>query len=186
MVSGYSELTVSQYDRIVDILNGHLSDVDKDLHIVSVLCGLDVHVLKALEVGVVNDMIGTAKFLSVPYHPIEVSEFDWGGYHFVIDHNISYGQYCDVLHAKGSGGLLHAILIPEGHSYNDGYDIDFGDMSYELGMGIILGFVNGLRVYAGASLKSLRPRLVERIFSKRYRQVDSLVRDMANWLSSGK
>lgn len=187
MVGSYDELSLLQYDSVSKILNDEsISDEDKDIRIVSILSGVGVDELLCMDAGDVRGMIKQAMFLAVPCVAEDVSEFDYGGYHFHVRNEINYGQYCDVIHASGSVELLHAILVPDGHDYNDGYDVDFSGIDFKTGWGILYFFVNGLRESVGAILKSSRPNMVKRIFSRRYRRMDSLIGSMVSLLSSGK
>lgn len=185
MISSYSELSLAAYDKVVGVLNdSSLDGVEKDLSILNILSGIDMDELRGMSVYDIEGMLEAAKFLSVPLDVEEVGEFDYDGYHFVLGYNdITYSQYVDVLHAKDSAGVLHAVCVPVGHKYNDGYDIDFGGMDLSLAKGVLDSFMHGLRGSVQLTLKSFRPSLLRRIFSKRFRQVDSLIQRTVSLLS---
>lgn len=170
MITSYDDLTISQRDRISEIINDKTkTDVEKDDAILLVL-GFDSNkhnfsnTAKAIE---------KAKFLLKPCPVTKLKTFKYGGYTFKMPRvtQITYAQYVDMCNSHDNVGMLRAICVPEGHSYNDGYDLDFSNLPYPIAASIIDPFVQSWLRRSLSSLHSLVSIMkVRTIFSKRYRR----------------
>lgn len=192
MKSSWEELTMCDYEDIVGIIGSKDDDKVKDAKLLAVLDGCMPQDVWKREYDEVMCMKDKARFLGMPIEVKCCDKFEYGGYVFKTKGitNISYGQYIDIESANGYVDLLRCILIPEGRSYNDGYEVDWGGIPYVIGKGVLEVFMNGLVTFAKRSLGSLRLRMkVLRIMRKSfpsYPEVDSLISDTVCSLSSRK
>lgn len=185
MITSYSTLPISKYDEIVSIVDSSLSDFDKDTRIVSILSGIPVPELNQLPAYEVFSLISRSKFLSEPPKFLNLQSFTFQGFTFTPSFNLTYAQYMDAQSARSTPLLLHAILVPEGHSYNDGYQVDFSSLDSLSSLSILNSFIVGSIDSIQGSLQSSRRSLrLKRILSSRYRALDNLLRDLATLLSS--
>lgn len=182
MVSAYSQLTIGQYDKISSILSSDLSPRDKDLQLLSLLSGLPVTKLLSMPVEEVESLQKSALFLSTQPSSISLPKsISYSGFTFRLKfEEVVFGQYMDFHSFQGSlTDFLHIILVPEGHTYLDGYEVDFSDLPADLSISIIRSFVTSL-------VKSTRGTLRYFRTMSRLRKQQSLVdflRDMDSHIS---
>lgn len=129
----WSDITLSDYDRILEIAKSEDDDLNKDVKVISLLYGLEEKEIWNLPVDDVADYKAGIAFLAEPMQAnpkkcakIHIADED---YRVCTDlSKFTYAQYCDfTVYWKKENNLvdvLSAILVPEGKTYGEGYDIN--------------------------------------------------------------
>lgn len=159
-----NDLTVKQVMNIKNITVE--DDVTKALEIVSI-----VYDCNAEDISI-NEFQNKLKDidLSKPVDRPKVKKsYVINGTKYILDKslNISTAQYVDYTNYMKEGDLvkiLSVFLIPEGHKYNDGYDIfkvmkDMEEMSYPTATSIGFFFLRLLKIYIKLFLPFLTRKL---------------------------
>ena len=142
--NSWEELTWNEYEQIEQILNTDIPSDYKAVHLVSVLTGVSVDELERLPISQFQRLIPALEFLQTEAithtHQFEYTinghEYDFKGKLT----EITTAQYIDYRTYMGEEQqdivkLMSCFLIPKGHEYNDGYDMeqvknDIGDMCW--------------------------------------------------------
>lgn len=171
MTENFNTLTIGQYLDIVAANNDDsLSPLDMQVRIISILSGLSEEEVLHLPLGEYKEMSRKAAFLSG--HDLKgtrvaeqyrigkltlVPVSDW--------RKIETAQYIDFQSFLSAGmdehivDILSCLLIPKGHRYNDGYDMDAVKDAVREGMSIAEGaalvafFLNLFRALIADSLR---------------------------------
>ena len=131
--NSWESLTWNEYEQLEQILNADIPTDYKTVHIVSVLSGLSVDEIEALPISQFQKFLPALDFLNTEpethHHKFEYTingrEYEFKG---KID-EITTAQYIDYRsymekEQKDVIELMSAFMIPKGHEYNDGYDMD--------------------------------------------------------------
>lgn len=187
MKGSWKDLTIRDYDGIRFALNSNKTDSEKDIDILSILSGKGVDVIRDMNPSDVSEMMDVAKFILTPADVEPVDEFQYGGYKFCTKgiEDITYGQLTDIEHCGDSySRLLGCILVPVGHKYQDGYQIDFGGIPFKIAKGVIDPFLDGLMGSTQRIIKStLRKLRVRKLMRPSLTQVINLLKDTQSLLS---
>lgn len=187
MIDSYKTLPLYKYDKIRDIIDSRDNERLKDSFILSILSDKDPNEILRLPVDEVSVLLKQASFLSSPIPQVDIKTFEYSGFTFSTDISLTYSQYMDTQSAKNYTSLLHAILVPEGHSYNDGYQVDFSNLDTVTAISIITSFMNGWMASIKDSLTSSRKAIrIRRMFSKSYNQMYNFLGSIVTYLSSVK
>lgn len=142
--NNWDEITWREYEQIEQILNTDIPSDYKAIHLVSVLTGKSVEEIEKLTVPQFTRLAEHLKFLETePETHTHQFEYTVNGreYRFAgkID-EITTAMYIDYRaymneEDKDIIKLMSVFLIPKGHDYNDGYDMeqvmsDIGDMCW--------------------------------------------------------
>lgn len=170
MITGWNELTVGKFIEIYDLTD----DADRGLRIAACLAGMTYDEILNAPLGKTKALLQNAEFLSKqPKLKRAKGEYVLNGrkYCFSRDLNsITTAQYIDysempkdLYHLPEIGAIF---LVPSGHTYNDGYDMETvtkdirEHMSYEdfnSIMGFFLGsFLISMRRFEKETLKTLK------------------------------
>lgn len=142
--NNWDDITWREYEQIEQILNTDIPSDYKAVHLVSVLTGKSVEELEVLPISQFQKLLPALEFLQTEpethTHKFEYNingrEYDFRG---KID-ELTTAQYIDYRaymseEDKDVIKLMSVFLIPKGHDYNDGYDMeqvksDIGDMCW--------------------------------------------------------
>lgn len=142
--NNWDDITWKEYEQIEQILNTDIPSDYKAVHLVSVLTGKSVEELELLPISQFQKFLPALEFLQTEpethTHQFEYTingrEYDFKG---KID-ELTTAQYIDYRaymneEDKDVIKLMSVFLIPKGHDYNDGYDMeqvmsDIGDMCW--------------------------------------------------------
>lgn len=142
--NNWDDITWKEYEQIEQILNTDIPSDYKAVHLVSVLTGKSLDEIEKLTVSQFTQLAEHLKFLETEpethTHQFEYTingrEYDFKG---KIDEittamYIDYRAYMDE-EDKDIIKLMSVFMIPKGHDYNDGYDMeqvmsDIGDMCW--------------------------------------------------------
>lgn len=142
--NNWDDITWKEYEQIEQILNTDIPSDYKAVHLVSVLTGKSVEELEMLPISQFQKFLPALEFLQTEpethTHQFEYTingrEYDFRG---KID-EITTAMYIDYRaymneEDKDVIKLMSVFMIPKGHDYNDGYDMeqvmsDIGDMCW--------------------------------------------------------
>lgn len=142
--NSWDSVTWKEYEQIEQILNTEISSDYKAINLVAVLTGLSLDEIELLPISEFQKFIPALEFLKTQpkthNHKFEytINDRDYV-FRGKLD-EISTAQYIDYRtymseENKDVVKLFSCFLIPKGHEYNDGYDIeqvksDIGDMCW--------------------------------------------------------
>lgn len=140
--NNWDEITWKEYEQIEQIINTDIPSDYKAIHLISVLTNKSVEEIENLTVTQFSKLSDNLQFLytepETHTHQFEYTingrEYDFKG---KIE-EITTAQYVDYrayIEEKDVIKLMSIFLIPKGHEYNDGYDMeqvrsDIGDMCW--------------------------------------------------------
>lgn len=142
--NNWDDITWKEYEQIEQILNTNIPSDYKAVHLVSVLTGKSVEELELLPISQFQKFLPALEFLQTEpethTHQFEYiingREYDFKGKidELTTAQYIDYRAYMDE-EDKDVIKLMSVFLIPKGHDYNDGYDMeqvmsDIGDMCW--------------------------------------------------------
>ena len=142
--NNWDEITWREYEQIEQILNTDIPSDYKAVHLVSVLTGKSVDEIEKLTVPQFTRLAEHLKFLETePETHTHQFEYTVNGREYTFTgeiEDITTAQYVDYRtymskEEKDVVELMSVFLIPKGHDYNDGYDMqqvksDIGDMCW--------------------------------------------------------
>ena len=130
MIDNYDALTLGHYMRVNAVLEGDGDELEKQVQIIAILADMEPDKVLLLPLADYASMAEKTAFLRVPCPVKEIPED--GRFMGLVPTGdftkINTAQYVDFQGlAKGFPGTLPEILaiflVPEGHAYNDGYDL---------------------------------------------------------------
>lgn len=132
MITSYEEMPVGAYLKLVEIAGADMPEDDANLATLAVLTGLSEEALLDLPLPDFRAKMNAAGFLLVYPRPAQVRDaYELGGVRYIPTRNerqMTAGQYIDfqtwTKEENRWAELLSCLLVPEGHTYNDGYDIE--------------------------------------------------------------
>lgn len=142
--NNWDEITWREYEQIEQILATDIPSDFKAIHLISVLTGLTPDEVERLPVSQFNKLLPAINFINkkakTHYHKFKYTingrEYDFKG----KLEEITTAQYLDYRtymneEEKDVVKLMSVFLIPVGHDYNDGYDMnqvmnDINDMCW--------------------------------------------------------
>ena len=131
--NNWNEITWKEYEQIEQILNTEISSDYKAINLVSVLTGLSLDEIELLPISEFQKFIPALEFLKTqPETHNHKFEYTVNGREYIFRgklDEISTAQYIDYRtymseENKDVVKLFSCFLIPKGHEYNDGYDIE--------------------------------------------------------------
>ena len=131
MIDNYNDLTLGTYLEIDKVVTGDAEEIDKQVRIIALLADISEDDILAMPLGEYGQMAAKTAFLREEVPPVTAPDRVIVGDRAYIPTRdftkITTAQYVD-FQTFSKGGvpmlseLLSALLIPEGHKYNDGYD----------------------------------------------------------------
>lgn len=140
----WEELTFNEVLQIQQIISADINDTYKASNILAVLAGVEVDVIEDLPIHKFSSLLPNIEFLhNDPPKCNHQDTYDINGRKYCLSANITditTAQYIDYQSYMKEENpdlckITSVFLIPDGHKYNDGYDIeqvwkDVGDMLY--------------------------------------------------------
>ena len=140
----WDALTWKEYEQLEQILNTDIPSDYKTVHIVSLLSGIPVETIETLPIAEFSKLLPALDFLNTePEKHTHQFEYTINGHEYDFKgklEDISTAQYIDYRaymneEEKDIVKLMSCFLIPKGHQYNDGYDMqqvtnDINDMCW--------------------------------------------------------
>lgn len=142
--NNWDDITWKEYEQIEQILNADIPSDYKAVHLISVLTGLEVEKIEVLPISQFQKLLPALEFLETePETHTHQFEYNINGREYYFKgklEEITTAQYIDYRaymneENKDVIKLMSVFLIPKGHDYNDGYDMeqvksDIGDMCW--------------------------------------------------------
>lgn len=123
----WRDITVEQFYKIKDIIEGPQDDY-LTLNLLDIIYDIDSSNMPITELNKYN---GALEFLNTEIPLVKLEEkYEINGIIYMTGYNlskISAAQFIDYQNYTGTNkyeDYLSVVFIPEGHQYNDGYDID--------------------------------------------------------------
>lgn len=123
----WNDITIKQYLALNDILLSDFDDAEKMIQIANVIYNCDVTELPLLEY---NEKINNLAFIHTKLEPTKLnSKYVINGNSYICNTNIESiqaNQFIDFqnyMKSKDMIGCISCFFIPEGHKYNDGYNM---------------------------------------------------------------
>lgn len=171
--NSWDALSWKEYEQIEQIISTDIPANYKAVHLVSVLTGMDVEDIELLPVTEFQKFLPALEFLQTEpethHHQFEYTVndrvYDFKGKidEMTTAQYIDYRAYMDK-EEKDIPELMSVFMIPKGHDYNDGYDMeqvksDIGDMCW-LDVRAAAFF---FRIWLAAYILILKSSLVEAV-----------------------
>lgn len=131
--NSWDSVTWKEYEQIEQIINADIPSDYKAVHLISVLSGLDVETIEELPISQIQKIMPALEFLKTePETHNHKFEYTVNGREYIFRgmlDEISTAQYIDYRtymseENKDVVKLFSCFLIPKGHEYNDGYDME--------------------------------------------------------------
>lgn len=128
----WSNISIRKYDEIVEVLNGNMDDLERNLNLLSIIKDMDIEEIEDLPLVEVGKMMREISFLNdEPKVRGKIPDYlVINGKRYSVMKNvkkISISQYIDFQNYLKMGGrveqLLSTIIIPEGKKYGE-YDFE--------------------------------------------------------------
>ena len=130
----WNHITGEQYWEIFDILNSEASDLQKQAELIALIEGKPVDEILSLDMSSAAELINKLEFLnkfelSKRYHPssIIIDNKKYNVYPNLANLNVAqfidYQSFIAQPFRESYDKILSIFLIPDGHEYNNGYDI---------------------------------------------------------------
>ena len=134
IIDNYNRLTLGQYMEIQEISNNEsLEDIDKQVQILSVLTGMAGEEILHLPIHEYKELVAKSAFLkpgNINFHPV-AKKYILGGFELIPCRDFRKIETCQYIDFQTYAPdldhhlveFLSVILVPNGHRYNEGYDI---------------------------------------------------------------
>lgn len=190
--NNWNDITWNEYEQLEQILTSDIPADYKSIHIVSLLTGKDIDEIEALPVSKFSKLAEQLSFIDIDpeyrthkfKYVINGREYDFKGKldEITTAQYIDYRSYMDQ-DEKSVVDLLSVFLIPSGHEYNDGYDIeqvksDIGDMSWLDVKAATFFFNKWLATYILTLKSSLLKTMKKTLKGKTYQERKKIKQDM--------
>lgn len=170
----WKDITIARHKAILNLYESRTEEEDPQLFAYDLVCavyGKDEEWINNLKVSEANDYVNTLAFVTEkPKHLPAKKSYILNGKKYCVGlnmQNLTTAQYIDFqqLYDKSNempAEFLSVIMVPEGHKYNDGYDINEvisdieNNLSVEEGLGLSDFFISLLRMSMRRSIRSLR------------------------------
>ena len=140
----WDAITWREYEQLEQILSSDIPSDYKAVHLVALLTGLDVATIENLPIAEFQKFLPALEFLQIePETHKHQFEYTVNGCEYAFRgklDEITTAQYIDYRaymqeENKDVVKLMSVFMIPKGHDYNDGYDMeqvqsDIGDMCW--------------------------------------------------------
>ena len=131
--TSWDELTWREYEQVEQILSADIPASYKTINLVALLAGQNVDTIEKLTVPAFQRLLPALEFLNTKpethYHKLEYTvngrEYDFKGKidEITTAQYIDYRTYMDE-ETKDVVKWMSVFIIPKGHEYNDGYDLE--------------------------------------------------------------
>lgn len=131
--NSWDSLSWKEYEQLEQILNTDIPADFKTVHVIALLSGLTVEEIERIPVNQFNKILPALEFLQTEpethYHQFEYTingrDYDFKGklQEITTAQYIDYRAYINE-DQKDIVKLMSVFLIPKGHEYNDGYDME--------------------------------------------------------------
>ena len=153
MIDNYDDLTLGRHLEIDGILHTEAEEIDKQVAIIAILCDTTEDAILALPLADYAARAGKAAFLAQPCPPADVTDkpLQLAGMTLIPQADftkIVTAQYVDFQTLVRDfpatlPQILAIFLVPEGHAYNEGYDIaEVQEAVRQMPLALALGYAS--------------------------------------------
>jgi len=176
MISSYNDMTLGQLLQLQSLKDIEASDAVKEMMFISVLSGYSVEELRKMPNTQYASLQRCIEFLGTEKadEMQPASEVTINGNEYTITdeaNKVTAGQYIDFVSYSQNGGsvidLLSCLIIPKGHGYAEGYDVekvkaDITDLPLPIANYISFFWRASLALYARRMARQMR-RMMRRL-----------------------
>ena len=162
MITSYEEMNVNCYLELRQVAEMEGEPIDKQVAEIAILTGQDEISIMNLKLDKYRELSANLSFLTKPYPRRKVQKsYDVGKYELVLNKDVSditTKQFIDFQTfghdaEKNMVKMLSIVLIPKGHTYDNGYDI--ADVQEEIGEHLCIIDANEIYAFFLSKLKKL-------------------------------
>lgn len=146
--NSWESLTYGEYMQLVQIGEANIPENYKTTHLLSILTGESVEDIESLQITAFMKLVPHLQFLNEKPKDIEhKNEYEVNGRKYIVQADVDkictaqfldYSSYIKEKYDTNGPNtvkLASCFLVPEGHKYGDGYDVnqvwnDINDMSF--------------------------------------------------------
>lgn len=157
--TSWDGVSISKWKKLMELGKGaeNMRSEEFNIEVLSIMTGMSVEEIENLPLVTVQSLLSSISFINQPPTPDKSRikrSYTINGKKYVVFKNlkeITTAQYIDFQSYskdmdKNISEILAIFLIPEGHKYNEGYDIDETINDIEdndtLGIGAVLGLMS--------------------------------------------
>ena len=180
----WKDIPLRKYNDIYAINNTEYEDeIDRGIDLVSIIFDVDARNIPYGEFQSYLQQITKLPDIHNNDRPMAKYRINRTEYWMTLDYgNMTTAQYIDFQnYAKNNDllGIVSTSLIPDGHSYNDGYDMkDLEELSIHDGMSITAFFLDSYAKYTTVTLAYLRRKLKRMMKRKKMNKEE--IKDLEN------
>lgn len=194
MVDNWEELTIGQFIQIQQIIEANIPETYKTVNLISVLCGESIDYLEELPLTAFSRLNNKTNFILNTIPTVKHKDFYvLNGKKYVLEADISaistaqYIDYQTYLKESNPIDLMSLWLIPEGHKYNDGYNIakvklDIESMRFIDVQAVAFFLRMQLAAYILIMKDSSKKEMKKKASKKDIQQMETLYNNMASSL----
>lgn len=198
--NGWSSITYREFEELTQILSADIPEDYRVVNVISILTGLTVEEIEALPVTTFQRFLPHIEFLkTMPEEAKHKDEYEVNGRKYILCAYvpmITTAQYLDYTNYmkedKDIIKLTSCFLIPEGHDYNDGYNMEqvWNDI-YDMNFNDVRAMAFFLQIQYAAlmsiSADSLRKQMKKlKMKKKQIREATAPLNSMVSSLLSSK
>lgn len=183
----WRDVTINEYNRINEIISSDISDAEKDVALLAIMCDVSEDEIWELGIDEVRSLRAQMMFIEkmpatdnvgIQWKRITVGDFEC---EVVQDlSKMTYAQFVDFQQyiadeKNNKAQILSVFLIPKGHKYGDGYDMvrlqqQIGDeISIDIYRQVWFFFLKKYQALLSSTATSLAYRMQARAYLMRKR-----------------
>lgn len=123
----WKNITLEQYLQLYDVVNGEMDLDEKEIQIANIIYGFDI---TELPIGEYKDKLKELKFVNtMPEKEKLASSYNINGVKYITKAELGSMQanqfidFQNYMKNQDMIGCISCFFIPDGHKYNDGYDM---------------------------------------------------------------
>lgn len=193
--NSWSSITYSEFEELTQILAADIPEDYKVVNLLSILSGLTTAEIESLPIRKIQSLLPYLDFLKTPPQETKHKDvYEVNGRKYILQAYIpaiTTAQYLDysnyMKEDKDIIKLASCFLVPEGHEYNDGYNIeqvwlDINDMYFMDVKAIAFFLLNQYAALQLISIDSLKTSMKKMKIKKK--QIKEAVAPLNNMVSS--
>lgn len=140
MKTSWEGITYSEFEQLIQIADANIPENYKTTHLISILTGLSVEDVEALPIKIFMKLASGLAFMNDKPKEVKHKEsYEVNGRKYIVQaqvDRICTAQFLDFTNygkekPTSTAKLASCFLIPEGHKYGDGYDLN--QVIYDIG-----------------------------------------------------
>lgn len=142
--NSWESITLNEFQQLVQISGADIPEHYRMTHLISILTGWDIDEIEKLPIRIFTQLKDALDFMNTEPDSIKhKNEYEVNGHKYIVKAEVDKiltAQFLDYTtysteNPQSLIKLASCFLVPEGHTYGDGYDVkqvwnDIGDMSF--------------------------------------------------------